>query len=213
MKESYSQYGQDIILNDRIFKNKKNGYFIDIGAYDGVCFSNTLLYEEKFDWNGICIEANPTTFKELKNNRKCECINKGVWEKNKIMKFWEMTGGQSMLGGLEESYDERHLYRIEEELKQYNQTKKVIEVECITFMDIVEQYKCPTIDFLSIDVEGSEEPILKSIDYEKIDIKIIACENNYNSNELIEFYKTINFTFLGKIYTDDVFVNNKFLKN
>ena len=56
MKESYSQYGQDIILNDRIFKNKKNGYFIDIGAYDGVCFSNTLLYEEKFDWNGICIE-------------------------------------------------------------------------------------------------------------------------------------------------------------
>ena len=213
MKESYSQYNQDIILNEKIFKNRENGFFIDIGAYDGICYSNTLYFEKNFDWSGICIEANPTIFKELENNRNCTCINKGIWKENKTMEFWEMTGGQSMLGGFVDSYDERHIQRIETELKQYNQTKKVIEVECVSLMNLMEDYDCSVIDFLSIDVEGSEEIILKSIDYEKVDIKIIACENNYNSNELINFYQNINFTHLGKIHVDDIFVNNKFLKN
>ena len=44
----------------------KNGYFIDIGALDGVTMSNTYLLETRYDWTGICVETNPDYFMELK---------------------------------------------------------------------------------------------------------------------------------------------------
>ena len=56
-------------------ENKKNGFFIDIGAYDGVYIDNTYILEKEYNWNGICIEANPIIFSELQNNRSCTCVN------------------------------------------------------------------------------------------------------------------------------------------
>jgi len=50
---SYSQFGQDNHLINNIYKNKNNGFFIEIGAYDGVQMSNTLLLEEKYNWAHI----------------------------------------------------------------------------------------------------------------------------------------------------------------
>ena len=67
--KQYSQYGQDILLNNLI--NKQNGFFIDIGAHDGICFSNSYLFETELEWNGICIEPLPNIFKKLEKNRKC----------------------------------------------------------------------------------------------------------------------------------------------
>ena len=55
----YSQFKQDQFLNEVLFNNKKNGFFIDIGAHDGVTISNTLFFEKQNDWKGICIEPNP----------------------------------------------------------------------------------------------------------------------------------------------------------
>ena len=64
------QVGQvDEIL--KLFKGKKNGFFIEAGAFDGQVFSNTLLLEMNYNWTGLLIEPNPKAFQELlAKNRK-----------------------------------------------------------------------------------------------------------------------------------------------
>lgn len=60
MKKSYSQIGQDLFVLNH-YNNKRNGYYVDIGSYDGVNFSNTYLLEKDYDWIGICIEPKSKT--------------------------------------------------------------------------------------------------------------------------------------------------------
>jgi hypothetical protein len=61
----YSQYGQDKFLFENFFINKKEGFFLDIGAHDGVNGNNTFLFE-KIGWSGVCIEPIPSVFEKLK---------------------------------------------------------------------------------------------------------------------------------------------------
>lgn len=65
----YSQYQQDRILNEFIFRNARAGAFLDIGAYDGVLFSNTCFFERDLGWRGICVEPTPHIFAQLRKNR------------------------------------------------------------------------------------------------------------------------------------------------
>ena len=65
MKMSYSQFGQDLKVLS-YHNNKSNGYFIEIGAGDGVLESNTYLLEKKYGWNGICVDPAEYQFNELK---------------------------------------------------------------------------------------------------------------------------------------------------
>ena len=71
---SYSQYGQDVYLINSIFPDRINGYFVDVGAYDGITLSNTFILEKHLGWSGICIEPNPEAFEKLRANRSCICF-------------------------------------------------------------------------------------------------------------------------------------------
>ena len=82
-----------------------------------------------------------------------------------------------------------------------------VQVPVIRMKDLLE--KCPkVIDILSIDIEGGELNLLKSIDFMKYKIKVITVENNYNN----PFYKTYlegqNFTLYRKEDCDEIYVNN-----
>src|SRR5689334_14627543 len=74
MMHKYSQVGQDEWVLSII---RGKGFFVDAGAFDGVLFSNTLKLEEA-GWQGLCIEANPKNFEELKKNRKCDLANVAI---------------------------------------------------------------------------------------------------------------------------------------
>ncbi len=58
---------------------RRNGRFIEIGAFDGVYCSNTYHLETDFNWTGVEIEANPVTFAQLRANRRAVCLNKAVY--------------------------------------------------------------------------------------------------------------------------------------
>jgi hypothetical protein len=56
--QSFSQHGQDAFVYETFFKNDGGqGFFVDVGAYDGVTFSNSLFFERHLGWSGICIAA------------------------------------------------------------------------------------------------------------------------------------------------------------
>ena len=72
--KSFSQLNQDINVIE-FYKEKKNGFFVDVGAYDGIEFSNTLLLEKELEWNGICIEPGKRFFQKLTENRTATCLS------------------------------------------------------------------------------------------------------------------------------------------
>lgn len=75
LRKYYSQAGQDKWVVENVFDHKTGGYFLDIGAYDGVRYSNTFWLEKNLGWSGLCVEADADTFQKLQSNRQCLCKN------------------------------------------------------------------------------------------------------------------------------------------
>ena len=84
-----------------------------------------------------------------------------------------------MLSGIKNEYHALHNARINAELKEYGGAIEEIDVDCYRFNDLMNHYNINSIDYLNIDTEGAELTILESIDFERINIKVIGVENNY----------------------------------
>jgi len=72
---SFSQLGQDLWVLNKL-NHKQNGFFIEIGAHNGIDLSNTYLMETEYSWKGICVECNKNIIQELKKNRNCHVCDK-----------------------------------------------------------------------------------------------------------------------------------------
>jgi FkbM family methyltransferase len=208
----HSQNEQDRYLNENFFHNMRGGIFVDIGAHNGVTISNTLFYEKELGWAGICVEPLPHIFEELVKNRSCVCINGCVSDKAGIKKFLKVNSATQteMLSGLLEKYDPRHLSRIDAELRNAGGFKEVIDVHCYTFNELMKLYGIDHIDYLSIDTEGGELDILRSIDFDAISIHIIDVENNYGDNTTELFLASKGFYLAKRIRWDDVYCNARY---
>ncbi|MDQ0246218.1 FkbM family methyltransferase [Bacillus fengqiuensis] len=202
----YSQYAQDKYLNEQIFNGKKRGFFVDIGAHDGVSISNTYFFEKFMDWDGICIEPLPHIFKQLRKNRKCLCLDYAISTKVGYEEFLSLEGYTEMLSGLVDNYDKKHLNRIDNELQFYGGNKRIIKVKTSTLQSILDANRIHHIDFCSIDTEGSELKVVQSIDFNKVNIECLVIENNYNDNRVSEYLKTKNYILKEKLIGDEIFI-------
>lgn len=198
----YSQFKQDQVLNEQIFKNKTDGFFVDIGAYDGITDSNSLFFES-IGWKGICIEPNPIQFDVLKTKRKCEYYKYAISDKEETATFFQITDGPSTLSGLVNEFTENAIVRINDSLISDSKGFDYITVECKRFNQLV---KNTNIDYLTIDTEGNEFKILNSIDFNKYNINVLTVENNNYDNTIINFMITKNYKFLGRLGCDEVYM-------
>lgn len=202
-----SQYSQDKFLHENYFKNIENGFFIDIGASEPENQNNTYFFEQ-IGWKGVLIEPRIKEFENLKNNRKAPVENVAIYKESGQFKFLSCDGYIKGLSGLLCEQKPEHLNRIFNELLQYGKSIEVIEIQTMTFWDLVKKYNCYNIDYLSLDVEGAEISILKTIDFNKIKIKTISVENNYQSNEIYNILSANNFAKVVSLGCDDIYVNN-----
>ena len=203
-----SQAGQDKMIKKNFFDGKKNGFFIEIGAYDGISGSNCYHFERFLNWDGIAIEPSNIQFEKLKKNRKCKVLNNAISDEVKEVEFIEVTEGLTQMSGINDSSFERNFKIISN-----NQASKTdsIKLKTITFDEIVPKNK--DIDYLSIDIEGGEMNLLKSIDFKTNSIKVISVENNIPKEQNFKnFFEEINFTYLDRIGQDEIFYNRKYFK-
>jgi FkbM family methyltransferase len=200
-----SQCGQDRYLNEVVFLNKRNGTFLDIGANDGKTLSNTYFFEKELNWRGICIEPIPSVFAKLRKERTCICENCCVFSKNEIVQFASVEGYAEMLSGIVGNYDPRHVERIKREVAQHGGKINIINIQGLTLETICEKHKLFSFDFCTIDVEGAELNIIKSMDLSKIDIKYIIAENNYGSPDVEEYLRSKGYNKKTTLETDEVF--------
>ena len=204
-QSKFSQSGQDAFVLS-YFKNKRDGVFIDIGANDGVSLSNTYYLEKELNWKGICFEPIPDIFAKLNKNRNCIKINAGLSDKESIEKFTFVDGPSHMLSGISKEYNQQHRQRIEHEVKTLGGKVVELDVQCYVLNDILEKYEIFDIDYLSLDTEGNEFKILKTIDFDKFNIKIMSIENNYNDVNQTNYVISKGYKLIGRLEADELFI-------
>ena len=161
-QESYAQVKQDLILLDLI---GPNGYFIDLAANDAKDLTNTLVLE-RHGWNGLCIEPNPVYWYGL-SHRKCTVVGALVGgTKQKVqVKFRGVFGG--IVG------------KIDNRLANFKKEPDAEAVDRYTapIAEVLSMYNVPkSIDYLSLDVEGSEYEIMKDFPFDQYTIKVLTVE-------------------------------------
>lgn len=195
---SLSQARQDLWLMEEVFPGRRNGFFVEIGSADGVVLSNTYLLEKRLGWQGICVEANPLLFRELRYNRKnVEKINICVDEILGEVVF--VNNG--LLGGIYSRDTDNNC--------RFNDETTTI-VKTIPLVDILERYNAPNIiDYLSIDVEGAETRILKSFPFFRYTFLSMSIERPsdalqqilfQNGYQLVKIIPFLDYLYIHKSY-------------
>jgi FkbM family methyltransferase len=197
MEHSYSQLGQDKKVYD-FYKGKREGYFVEVGAYDGVALSNTYALE-KLGWKGICCEPLASRFGDLIKNRSAHCCNQAVYHTTGLTVSFDIEGNYGMLSGINKHID-AHKHVV-------NKNKQTVTMQTISLNDLLERFEAPPfIEYLSLDTEGSEYEILRTLDFNKWQFGIIDVEHNYVEprRTLIKQLLCSNgYTYLGANQFDD----------
>ena len=215
-KISYSYGGVDsLILN--IFKNQKKGFYLDIGCGHPIKNNNTYLLNKK-GWSGINIDVDEENI-ELFNSYRRKDINLATAVSDKEgetdLYFYHSKSALNTISKQNADFQKAKVSSIRKIKTQ--EINKILENS---------PYKDKKIDFLSIDVEGSELSILKNFDFKKYSPKVIVVEyldlslkkleiKNLNIDNIIksDIYKFIisnNYTLANVLHSDLVFIQNNF---
>lgn len=165
MSKNYAQLGQDL-LAVYFFKHypASQNFFLDIGAFDGIGFSNTrLLFEQ--DWRGVCVEPVLKNYKKLddlyKNTnvvtvRAAAADYEGEMILNVATIPWAKDWGSDVSSPSDDALEQWPDYVWEKET-----------VPTMSVNKILEQNKVYRVDFVSLDVEGQEIAVLRGFDLQK----------------------------------------------
>ncbi len=173
LRHSQSQLGQDIFaLFELGFKT--DGYFVEFGATNGVSLSNTHVLEKEFGWRGIVAEPAVGWHRDLRSNRNCHIESRCVWrDSHSVLMFNETDQGE---------YSTIDSYSSSDVHKQGRTRGRKYGVSTVSLEDMLDKYNAPkTIEYLSIDTEGSEYEILSGFNFSKYEFRVITCEHNFSA--------------------------------
>lgn len=165
----YSQSGEDIILN-KIFAEKKGGFYVDVGAYHPKHYSNTYLLHKK-GWRGINIDPNPSSIKLFNKQRKNDInLQVGVLKEKKAADYY-VFNHQSCNTFLEEQKDEM-------EKKSFIKLLEKRKVLCLPLKEILERHLSvgQDIDLLNVDAEGLDLDVLETNDWDRFRSGVVVVE-------------------------------------
>ncbi|CAB3372477.1 Hypothetical predicted protein [Cloeon dipterum] len=142
----------------RLLRNKTNGFFVECGGLDGETRSNTLYFERFLGWKGLVVEADPLNFmKMLPRRRK-------VWLSPTCL---SLSSHPTLV-----SFEQKENQGLISNLPAGTSKEGFVDVQCLPLWSLLLSLNQSTIDYFSLDVEGSELPVLKTIPFDKLDIKV-----------------------------------------
>ena len=169
-----SQLGQDILALC-INGLKRDGFFVEFGATDGVELSNTFLLEKKFGWTGILCEPGNIWHRDLAKNRTCFIDTRCV--ANKSDELIDFAQAPNAVLSTIVDFQDSDLHA------GARANSLVYQVKTVSLRELLRTYNSPfEIDFLSIDTEGSEYSILRDFDFGEYRFNLICVEHNYTSS-------------------------------
>ena len=185
----YSQDGEETFLRE-FFGDKKDGFYVDVGAYNPLRFSNTVWAYER-GWKGINIEPNTEGHKKFLQMRNSDVnLNCGISEEEGLMSYFEFDEG---------AYNTF----CPEEIPCDLEVKRVNKIETRRLDLVFKEYGVNHIDFLDIDVEGYELSVLNSNNWDLYRPTIVLIEQkiemeNLLNSEVYSFMKDKGYAAVSK---------------
>jgi len=177
-----------------ILHNMTGGFFVECGAYDGEFLSTTLVLERDYGWTGFMAEPVVANFANLvSKNRKSWIANICLSTINRP----QMVTFEEVEENLSNSGIQKFMGTHVQNLK-----KKVTKVACFPIFSVLLALNVATVDFFTLDVEGAELDVLKTIPFDSILIKIFCIEWNHvpeGKAELRRYVESKNYTLVAEI--------------
>jgi FkbM family methyltransferase len=185
---------------------KEGGYFVELGAGDGLNRSNTCLLEWSYKWSGVVADAHPELAELLRRNRSCFVSSKCVYSRTgEAIDFMAAR--------------DRRLSRIAaiDALDSHETTRsrdfKLVSVESVSLSDLLAEAGAPAdIDYISMDTEGSEPEILRHFDFRKWNVRLLTVNHDFSPrrNETEDILGRNGYTRIWKeiAQSDDWYVKN-----
>ena len=174
----WSQNGEDYLLWKLFAEQEEPGFFVEVGALDGLRFSNTYSFEQK-GWRGICIEAHPEYVELLRENRPgSKCVFAAIGDFDGEVSFYMNKRGS--LSTLDPSLELVFQDRFGGYFSGFEET----QIPMKTLNTVLEQLDAPVpLDIVSIDVEGAEMRVLEGFDLAHFRPRVMVIEAIDNLRE------------------------------
>ncbi|KAK3607236.1 hypothetical protein CHS0354_031733 [Potamilus streckersoni] len=162
--------GQSTYINNLIMNSKEKGFFVEAGAWLGEYASTSLFFEKSRGWTGLLVEPNPMNFDKLKSlNRKAFHL-KACLSTHPFPVLLKLNSASDMSRTIERKEDEQWVIDHKFDKNTY------YEVPCFPLYSIMLAINQTSIDYLGLDVEGNELPILQTIPFDDLDITSVTTE-------------------------------------
>lgn len=208
-RESYSQLGEDIVLQHMInhYLKKEKGFYVEIGSNHPIHYSNTFkLYLE--GWQGICVDLNKRLIDKHREERKLDiqkCIAISNTEGTADVYEFE----SDLVTTIDPSYFEtiKNTYIVVE-------SENVVKKQ--TLQSLLEENKIFDVDLLAIDVEGHDFEVISSLDFDRVKPKLIVIEmhdfqiSNPGKHPIYNLLKEKGYELIGYLVANGYFLNNKY---
>ena len=203
LKKNHGKNDLDIKLKK--YLNFSNGFFIELGAHDGITQSNTYYYEKNKNWRGILIEPTPKLFKMCKKNRSEEnsyfcnaCVSFDYNKENVKLIYSNLK--TTSIDLTTDNFRKKHLR--EPELNFFEK-QNYYSAKAKTLNSILLESEAPkVIDFFSLDVEGAEFSVLNGINFDEFNFKYILIETD-EFERLKKFLEDKKYQFVKKFNFND----------
>lgn len=202
-QSSYAQDGEDLIL-DRFLERAAHGYYVDVGAHHPVRFSNTYLFYRR-GWRGINIDAQPGSMRAFDRKRprdvNIECGVAGTAGRLTYHRFNEPA--LNTFDAAEAQRKNTAPYALID----------TVEIEVQRLDTLLERHLPPgqIIDFLSVDVEGKDEEVLRSNDWQRFRPRFVLAETlrtdilHLRDCPVVEFMDSVGYKPVSKAYNTTFF--------
>jgi FkbM family methyltransferase len=173
----FSQKGEDALVWE-FFGYKPDGYFVDVGAFDGVHLSNSLSFELG-GWGGLCVEANPEFYSLCQSARpRSACVHAACVGDREVRNVTFQTEPLGLLSGIHANAEDVAARYAKRGLEFDGFTE--VTVPAVTLTELLDQHlpNERAVDFMSIDVEGSEIDVLQGLNFDRFGPRVLLLEAN-----------------------------------
>lgn len=209
-RQGYGLAGLDLRLLDHLNDKQiiTGGYFVELGANNGLFQSNTYLLQQRFGWTGLLIEPCPAQYIQCVRNRsfgrkphfRCAaCVDSDYQQPFVEMSYSDLM---TVAHGLNVDHDAalQHAERGRSFLRS-RQEAHMFGAVARTLTSLLDDVSAPgQFDLLSLDVEGNEISVLRGLDFDRYqprwilvesrseDIPNYLCSRNYRQSAVLSDY-------------------------
>lgn len=212
--EFTGQYGQPLAAEKLLnLTSNRNGFFIEAGAAGGETYSNSLYFELKYNWTGLLVEPNPDLLKELYVKHRNAYILPHCLSTKKEVETVSFDVSNYVSGILQKDKPKPSRLETGGEVQGHLFYERQIEVQCFPLYSVLKALNNPNIDYFSLDIEGAEFVVLKTIPWHKVNITLIDVEVNHagvifpgTRDDIQQYLAQQNFKYVQNVVIDDFYL-------